>query len=183
MKLRKLSLMLLPLFLCGCSGTQLLSRPAPDFDRTYEVSAEIDYGNYSAAADITRNGKGEWQFCFSEPSYLMGVQMSLSDGTLTASLGELSVTAESNGAYALIPDVISAALDKLPDVPSENISENEGVLTITTDVLGEKAVVTADSSGSLLSLKCPAQQLSVKFSAQQEIDVTQTAETFEFIIE
>ncbi|MBQ8195501.1 MAG: hypothetical protein IJZ47_09045, partial [Oscillospiraceae bacterium] len=99
------------------------------------------------------------------------------------SLGELSVTAESNGAYALIPDVISAALDKLPDVLSENISENEGVLTITTDVLGEKAVVTADSSGSLLSLKCPAQQLSVRFSGQQETDVTQTAETFEFIIE
>lgn len=183
MKLRKLPLLIMPLLLCGCNSAQLLSKPAPDFDKTYEIAAEIDYGSYSAAADITRSGSGEWQFRFSEPSYLMGMELSLSDGTLTASLGDLSVTADSNDAYTLIPDIIAAALDSLPSAAADSITENEGVLTITTETLGDKTVVTADSSGGLLTLKCPAQQLSVKFSKQQEIDVTETAETFEFIIE
>ncbi len=185
MKLRRLTVPVLAavLLLSGCNNVELLSRPAPDFDKSYQMSAQIDYGSYSAAADITRSGKDNWQFCFSEPSYLMGMELTLADGTLTASLGDISITADKNDVYTMLPEVISAALDTLPSAAAESITENEGVLTITTDVLGDKTVVTADSSGNLLTLKCPSKQLSVKFSEQEEIAVTETAETFEFIIE
>ncbi len=183
MKPRKTLALTMPLLLCGCSGTQLLSKPAPDFDRSYEISAQIDYGSYTAAADILRSGSGEWEFHFTEPSYLMGMELSLSDGELTASLGDISVTADSSSVYTVIPDVISTALDSLSAVSTDSITENEGVLTLTTSAHGDKTVITSDSSGGLLTLRCPARQLSVKFSGQQEIDVTETAETFEFIVE
>ncbi len=183
MKIRKIPLLLLPLLLCGCSGTQLLSKPKPDFDKTYEISAEIDYGKYSATADITRNGSGDWNFSFSEPEYLMGVEFKLSEDGMTASLGDISVKAEENSMYTMIPDTIASVLDALPSLTAESITDNEGILTMNTDISGDKAVVTADTSGNLLTLKCPSQRLSVKFSGQQEIAVTQTSETFEFIIE
>ncbi len=168
-----------PLLLCGCNGTELLTKPAPSFDKTYEISAQIDYGSCSAAADITRNGTGDWKFSFTEPSYLMGMELTLADGKLTASLGDLSVSADSSEVYTLIPDVIASALDAVTTAAPETITESEGVLTLTAEACGEKAVVTADGSGNLLTLKCPSQQLAVTFSGQQEIAVTETAETYE----
>ncbi len=171
-----------PLLLCGCNGSELLAKPLPSFDKSYELAAQIDYGSYSAAADITRNGKGDWKFSFTEPSYLMGMELCLSEEGLTASLGDLSVSAEGSEVYKLIPDVIATVLDSVAGAAPETVSENEGILTISTEMDGEKAVVTADSSGNLLTLKCPSQRLAVTFSEQQEIDVTETAETMEIRI-
>lgn len=170
MKIRKIPLLLLPLLLCGCSGTQLLSKPTPDFDKTYEISAEIDYGKYTATADITRNGNGNWTFSFSEPEYLMGVELILKDDGMTASLGDISVTADGNSMYTMIPDTIASVLDALPSLAADSITDNEGILTMNTYIRGDKAVVTSDTNGNLLTLKCPSQRLSVKFSGLQEID-------------
>ncbi len=183
MKPTKYILLAAPLLLCGCNSGELLAKPLPDFDKSYEIQAQIDYGSYSAAADITRNGTGDWKFCFTEPPYLTGVELTLADGTLTAALGDLNTSMEINPAYKLIPDTIAKALDSLTTAPTDAVTENEGVLTITTESGGDKAVVTTDGSGNLLTLKCPSQRLAVEFSSQQEIDITETEETFEFIIE
>ncbi len=186
MKITRYFLLAAPILLCGCDTAELIGRPAPDLDRNYSVTAEIDYGSNSAVADITRNAEDNWSVSFTEPAFLMGVELSLTDDGVTASLGDIRVTADSNDVYTLMPDIITEVLDSLPDVTSENISENEGVYTLNTSYGGDRAVVTSDSSGGLLTLKCPAQQLSVRFSDQQDIaavDTTETDETFEFIIE
>ena len=183
MKTAKYILLAAPLLLCGCNTAELIGRPAPNFDKSYSVTAEIGYGSRSAIADITRNAEGDWSIAFTEPSFLMGVELSLSDGNVTASLGDISVTADSSDVYTLMPDIITCVLDSLPDVSSADITESEGVFTLNTSYGGDKAVVTSDSSGSLLTLKCPAQKLSVKFSGQTEISPIETEETFEFIIE
>lgn len=186
MRITRYILLAAPLLLCGCDTAELIGRPAPDLDKTYSVTAEIDYGSSSAVADITRNAEGNWNVSFTEPAYLMGVELALADGKVSATLGDITVTADSSDVYTLMPDIITEVLDSLPDVAAENISESEGVFTLNTAYGNDRAVVTSDSSGGLLTLKCPAQQLSVRFSDQQDIaplDTTETEETFEFIIE
>lgn len=183
MRIRNLLLLTAPLLLCGCGATELIGKPTPDLDKAYTVTADINVGSYSASADITRNSAGDWDVSFTEPSYLMGVRLSLSDGSMTASLGDISVTADSSDVYTLVPDIIATVLDSLSDLPAENISENEGIITLATAFDGDKAMVTTDTNGELLTLKCPAQRLSVKFSDQEDILPIETVETFEFIIE
>ena len=183
MNTKHLLLLAAPILLCGCSTTDLIGRPAPDLDKAYTVTADIDVGSYSASADITRNSAGSWKVSFTEPSYLMGLELSLSDDSMTASLGDISVTADSSDVYTLVPDIIATVLDSLTDLPAESISENEGIVTLTTTFDGDKAMVTTDTSGELLTLRCPAQKLSVKFSDQEDVLPIETEETFEFIIE
>lgn len=186
MDIRRYIILVAPLLLCGCDSAELIGRPAPEFDKTYSVTAEIGYGSSNAVADITRNAQGDWSVSFTEPAFLMGVELSLNDDGVTASLGDIKVTADSSDVYTLMPDIITEVLDSLPEVAAENITESEGIFTLNTAYGGDRAIVTSDSSGGLLSLKCPAQRLSVKFSDQQDIspvDTTETEETFEFIIE
>lgn len=177
---KRLSLLLTStLLLCGCSDGQLFGSTKPDYDNAYTTTAQIRYGDYSAVCDISRNGADDWSFSFTQPDYLMGMELSLNDDGLTASLGELSVTAESKGAYQLIPDIIAQAVDSLSAIAAENITDNEGILTLNTEIDGKKVIITSDKSGQLLTLKCPYHKLSVEFSQQLAISSPNELDTLE----
>lgn len=184
-KARLIPLLCAPvLLLSACSAGNIFGKAKPDFDTMYTVSADISYGGYSAKADITRRGEGDYIFSFNEPQQLMGITMTLSDGGFTAALGKLNVSTETGQGYMLIPDIIADSIDSLEAVPADSITEQDGILTLTTETDGNKVVVTSDSKGQLLTLKCPKHKLSVEFSGQSETTPAETVEeTLEIIIE
>ncbi len=182
-KSRILSLLLIPAFACGCSAKNLFAKPKPNFDSSYTVQAEIEYGKFSANADITRNGTGDYIFCFTSPDYLMGMSLALGSDGICASLGSISAEVEGTSAYTAIPELIAGGIDALGTVDGDTITEQDGVLTLNTEACDSKMVITTDTGGGLLPLKCPSRQLSVKFSNQTAAELIETAEeTLEIII-
>lgn len=148
--------------LCGCDGNELqLGKPSlPAFDGSFSASADISYGKNTAAAEVTREEVGSWEFRFTQPPELSGVVMRWENGELTASLGELNVTA-GGGDYMIIPRLIAEEIDSLPQVSSDYITEENGILTIRTS----SCTITADkATGEIISLKAPKEQAAVNFS-------------------
>lgn len=183
-RIRILPLMIAPMLLCGCNADNIFGKTKPNYDSAYTIKAEIKSGELEALADITRNGSGDYIFSFSEPDHLMGMSVKLSEDGMTASLGSLSVTADSNSAYSMIPETIAESIDSLSGIDAESITEQEGVLTLNTEADGSRVIVTSDTEGGLLTLKCPSKKLSVKFSEQSEQKLIETTEeTLEIIIE
>ncbi len=182
-KRRMIALLCAPLLLCGCDTGKLFGQKTPEFDTAYSINADISYGDYNASAEITRSSKNNWEFSFTEPSVLMGMKLTLSEDGMTAHLGDLNINTENSSVYQMVPDIISACIDSLPDINAENITENDGTLTLSTELSGSKVVITADKNGDLISLKCPKHRLSVKFSDQIPITTTETIESVEIIIE
>lgn len=181
-KTKILPLFALPLLLCGCNASSIFGKTKPNYDSAYTVKAEIRNGELKAAADITRNGSGDYIFSFSEPDHLMGMNIALSEDGMTASLGTLNVSADSSF-YAAVPETIAQSIDSLSSIDAESITEEQGVLTLNTESDGDRVIVTTDTNGRLLTLKCPSQKLSVTFSEQSEMKLIETAETLEIIIE
>lgn len=175
--MKKLLITLIPLFLCGCAAESLFKPTAPEFDTSYQMDADLNFGDFSAGADITRYGDGNWEFLFTEPQYLNGMKLNLSEEDITASLGNLNVTAPRNDMYKLVPDIISSAVDSLNDIAAESMTEEEGVLTINTEVDGKKVIVTSTKDGELLTLLCPFHKVSVKFGEQTPLVTIQTIES------
>ena len=89
--------------------------------------------------------------------------MKLENGTLTASLGELSVTA-GEGENTILPMLIAEGIDSAGE-NAGSASEKDGVLTIKTEADGSVCTVTADSStGDILTFRSPGNKLAVFFS-------------------
>ena len=166
--------------MCGCSaGLPFTAPKTADFDTRYSVNADITCGELEASAEIKRTGSGSWQFCFTEPKQLSGLTLSLNEDGLTAGLGALSFNVEPNEIYTMIPDIVSAAVDTLPEVQDGSLSEEDGIITLTTQ-FGEKpvTVTAAKDTGELISLKCPYYKLAVYFSGQTElVETVETEET------
>ena len=178
--MKKLLIPFLSLFLCGCSTSQIFGTPAPDFDTAYSMSADIEFGELSAVADITRNGRNDWSFAFTEPEQLSGMTFTLCDGNMTAALGELNVSMEANDVYTLIPDVIAHSIDSLTELAPEQLTRrDDGTITLNTDVNGKKVVLTSTDSGELMSLKSPFYKISIDFSEHSPIDKLETIETYD----
>ena len=150
---------------CGCEGAVNLNSPKlPDLDRSYSASAEITFGSNTAQAEVTRSEPGSWEFSFSEPAELSGVIMRIDNGELTASLGDLSVTA-GEGNYTTMPMLIAEGIDSLGSVKPTDITEENGILTIKLKSDGKSCTVTADkATGDIISFKSPGSKLAVYFS-------------------
>lgn len=159
---------IMSLLLSGCSSGKLFAAK-PDFNSAYTVEAQVKCGGDESRATVTRNSSGDWEFCFTEPEALNGIKLNLSGGQMSAALGELNISAEESPAYTTVPELIADSLDLLPDVKSDKITDNEGILSIETELDSRRVTVTADSSGNLISLKCPYHKLSVYFSNQQTL--------------
>lgn len=151
--------------LCGCEGAiSIGSAKLPDFGGSYSANAEIDFGSEKAQAEIDRIEPGCWEFRFSEPKELSGLVMKLENGEVTASLGELTVTA-GEGDYTMLPVVIAEGLDELQNLKPESFTEENGVLTAKPEVGGSRCTVTIDKqTGDILSFKSPSDKLAVYFS-------------------
>lgn len=143
------------------------------------MSAELVYDKLKAAADVTRKSENCWEFEFTQPKQLNGIKMCLDNGNLSVGLGGLSVGVEESSVYSVLPQLIAAAIDSLPDVDSGLISTEDGVMSLVTDLSGKSVTITADAAtGKLISMKCPSHKLSVKFSGQEAIAI-ETEETDE----
>lgn len=150
--------------LSGCS-VMPFSGKAPNFDSSYTVSAAITCDRLEAKATVTRVSADEWEFEFTEPKELAGINMSILNGKYSASLGDLSFKADENSEYAQLPEIIAYSVNSLSGIPSEQLTHEDGVITAETTFDGKKTVITADEkTGALLSLKCPYHKLSVEFS-------------------
>lgn len=151
--------------LTGCGGGMSLNSPKlPDLSGGYCASAEISFSGGKAQAEVTRSEPGCWEFCFSEPPELSGLIMTVNNGELSASLGELSVTA-GEGDYTALPVVIAEGIDSLSGAKPENVTEEDGVLTIRLKADGKSCTVTADkATGDILSFRSPSNKLAVYFS-------------------
>ncbi len=164
------------IMLTGCEAVSSITGSKPDFSGAYETDAEIQYGDFKAKADVRRSEDGEWSFEFTEPKQLMGISVDITEGAFTARLGELSVTAEDNDAYRLIPDIIASAVNKLSEIPAEEITESDGILTVNSEADGKKVIITSDKSGDIISLKCPYYKVAVYFGESVKLKDMETAE-------
>ena len=162
--------------LSGCSDNISFMQPKPDFSAGYTVSAEINCGKLEAAADIAYIAENDWEFTFTEPKSLAGVTLMLNEEGLSGTLGALGFSVEENSYYTLLPEIISEAVEALAKAPSEKRSTSDGIMTVETEFNGQLVTVTADTSGKLISLKCPYYSLSVNFSNQNKITASAPSE-------
>ena len=152
------------LMMSGCQGElPFAAVKTPELSNAWTAQAEIKFGDNNARAEVTRIEPGCWEFGFTEPQELCGVTMTVENGTLTASLGELTVTA-GDGENTILPMLIAAGIDSAGE-NAGSASEKDGVLTIKTEADGSSCTVTADSStGDILTFRSPSNKLAVFFS-------------------
>ncbi len=154
--------------LSGCNGKIPFTEKKLDFNKSYTVCAEINCDRLKAKADVTRAAANDWQFVFTEPKELQGVTLCYGTSGLSASLGDLSFSADENAEYAMLPEIIAASIDTLSALPTESLVEEDGTVVADSTFDGEKVTVSVDEkTGNLLSLKCPHYQLAVTFSDQK----------------
>ncbi len=153
------------LMLCGCDGGMPFgSSKLPDMTAGWTAQAELSYGDNTAQAEVTRSEPGCWQFAFTKPQELCGVTMQLENGKLTASLGELSVTA-GEGDYTMLPVMIADGIDGISNAESGTLTDENGVLTARLTIDGATCIVTADkATGDIISFKSPDSKLAAFFS-------------------
>ena len=97
--------------LTGCQGSNPFTQQnSPEIPESWSAGAEITFGTNKAQAEVTRSEPGCWEFGFTEPQELCGVTMKLENGTLTASLGELNVTA-GEGDNTILPLLVAEGID------------------------------------------------------------------------
>lgn len=148
--------------LTGCEGSiPFTQQKSPELPESWSAGAEITFGTNKAQVEVTRVEPGCWEFLFTEPPELSGVEMKLQNGTLTASLGELTVEA-GGGDFTILPELIAEGID---DLGNAEFTERDGVLTAKMTVGGCSCTVTADkATGNILSFKCPGNKLAAYFS-------------------
>ncbi len=153
------------LLMSGCSGANpFTAEKLPDFSGGFSSTAELTYGKLTAQADIDRIEPGSWEFTFTAPEELSGVVMTIKDGKLSASLGEISVE-DGGGDHTALPLVIAGAIDGLSGISAGELTEKDGVLSARSDCQGARCTVTIDkATGDILSVRSPSNKLSVYFS-------------------
>ncbi len=160
------AVMLCGCILSGCTENIPFIQPRPDYSAGYTVSAEINCGKLEAKANISYNNENDWEFTFTEPKSLSGMKLTLTEEGVGGELGALSFGVDESDTYTLLPKVIAKTVEALADVPSESRRVSDGIITIDTEYDGNIVTVTSDTSGDLISLKCPYYSLSVNFSDQ-----------------
>lgn len=168
-KIAALALCGCSIILSGCSDSIPFVQTKPDFSSGYTISAEINCGKLEAAADISYNAENDWEFTFTEPKSLAGMKLRLDEGGLSGALGALEFSVDENSQYTLLPEIISKAVEALAKTPAEKRTVSDGIITVETSFNEQPVTITADTSGKLISLKCPYYSLSVNFSNQNKI--------------
>lgn len=151
--------------LSGCGGSMpFVSEKLPDLSGGFSSTAELTFGKLTAQAEIDRIEPGCWEFSFTAPEELSGVVMTVDEGKLSASLGEISVE-DCGGDHTALPVIIAGAIDGLSELSNGDFSEKDGVLTAHSEHSGSRCTVTIDkATGEILSLKSPSDKLAVYFS-------------------
>lgn len=163
--------------LSGCSDNLPFVQTKPDFSSGYTIFAEINCGKLEAAADIAYIAENDWEFTFTEPKALAGIKLMLNEEGLSGKLGALDFSVDENGQYTLLPEIIAKAVAALAKTPAEKRTVSDGIITVETEFNEKPVTITADTSGKLISLKCPYYSLSVNFSNQNKITVREPSDS------
>jgi hypothetical protein len=138
---------------------------------------ELTLDDMNAEGEIRRMGDGEWVVEFSSPNTLSGVELSFSEGNVTANYKGLnfSVPKSALPVKAMILNLIEAVdsnarLDKL------NGSENQGMLEITGTLEGGDYVLRVDGEGYISEFEMPNNKLKMVFTDVKTITVPSVTE-------
>ena len=145
---------------------------------------ELTLDDMSAEGEIRRMGDGEWNIEFSSPNTLSGVELSFSEGSVTASYKGLnfSVPKSALPVKAMILNLIEA-VDSNAKLDKLNGSEKEGLLEITGTLEGGDYILKVDTEGYISEFEMPNNKLKIVFTdvntitvpSQTENSVMQTA--------
>lgn len=183
--MKRLILMRNTLFLClagamlgGCTAPQSASEFAPSMDESFEVQADMEYGDgQTAQLHITRCSAAFWEAAFAEPSTLAGVVLTFDGTAVTASYKGLEFTVPKSALPAknmlvMVTDALDAAAsaDQLPCAAQE-----DGTWCYAADCEGGAFTLTFTESGEPLVFELPAQPLKITFSGYHCITAAETA--------
>ena len=163
------AIVLCGLMFSGCADKNPFMQQKPDFGAGYTMTAEINCGKLEAVVDVVYNAENDWEFTFSEPKSLAGMKLNFTEKGLNGALGEFDFNVDENDNYTLLPEIIAKTVESLNAVPAEKRTVSDGIITLETEFNGKPVTVTADSSGSLISLKCPFYSVAVNFSNRGKI--------------
>lgn len=183
--MKRLIFMRNTLFLClagamlgGCTAPQSASEFAPSMDESFEVQADMEYGDgQTAQLHITRCSTAFWEAAFAEPSTLAGVVLTFDGTVVTASYKGLEFTVPKSALPAknmlvMVTDALDAAasVEQLPCVEQE-----DGTWCYAADCDGGAFTLTFTESGEPLVFDLPAQPLKITFSGYNCITAAETA--------
>lgn len=185
--MKRLIFMRNTLFLClsgvmlvGCTAPQNASDFSPAMDESFEVQADMEYGEgQTAQLHITRCSTALWEAAFAEPSTLSGVVLTFDGNAVTASYKGLEFTVPKSALPAknmlvMVTDALDAAagIGQLPCVEQE-----DGTWCYAADCDGGAFTLTFTESGEPLMFDLPSQPLKITFSDYQCIATAEPAET------
>ncbi|MBP3761984.1 MAG: hypothetical protein J6I55_11035 [Ruminococcus sp.] len=138
---------------------------------------ELTLDDMNAEGEIRRMGDGEWNIEFSSPNTLSGVELSFSEGSVTASYKGLnfSVPKSALPVKAMILNLIEA-VDSNAKLDKLNGSEKEGLLEITGTLEGGDYILKVDTDGYISEFEMPNNKLKIVFTDVNTITVPSQTE-------
>lgn len=138
---------------------------------------ELTLDDMNAEGEIRRMGDGEWNIEFSSPNTLSGVELSFSEGSVTASYKGLnfSVPKSALPVKAMILNLIEA-VDSNAKLDKLNGSEKEGLLEITGTLEGGDYILKVDTEGYISEFEMPNNKLKIVFTDVNTITVPSQTE-------
>ncbi|MBE6845380.1 MAG: hypothetical protein E7508_06685 [Ruminococcus sp.] len=161
--------------LCAC-GSNSNAKCTPDLNKSFCISAEIDYDGSISEAKFQRYGKGSWDVEFLSPNTLAGVVLSFDDTNVEASYKGLSFSVPKSALplKSIISTFIDTA-DKLADQPEITGSEKDDLIVTEGEAELGKYEISFDKNGRLAGFEMPNLNLVIKFSECAD-NITETTE-------
>lgn len=176
---------IMTLCLASCSAPMPTSQSRQNnLDSAFTSEVNITLDKMTAQGNIKRLGDSEWEIEFTAPNTLSGVNITFSQGNVSASYQGLSFSVPKSAlpVKAMLVNLIDA-VDQNARSEELNGSENEGVFEISGTLESGDYILTIDSNGNIKSFDMPNNLLEMDFTEVQTIQITTTAETSSMIAE
>jgi hypothetical protein len=152
------------LTLSACSGVYNMNPERLKIDKAYNITANIQKGDFYAVAEFERSGSNMWNITMLEPFALAGMSMVYDNGEIVASYEGLEGFI---GRGSVAELVITAFENAVNGDGREAVSGKENI-KITSKVGGRSFEMVLDkASHEPLSLKIPSLGLAAEFSQVQ----------------
>ncbi len=166
--------------LTSCSAPSVSGKTSCEngLNKAFSTKVELTLDRLSAEGELKRFGDGEWKINFSEPNTLSGVELSFSEGNVTASYKGLSFSVPKSAVpvKSMLVNLIEAT-DKNADADELSGTENDGLVEISGSLEGGDYKLIVDKEGNLNAFEMPNNSLKMSFSDVREISVATSDET------
>ena len=168
----------------GCNSPNLASQSRENnLDSPFEAHMTLDLERLNAEGTIKRFGDGEWKLEFDSPNTLSGVEMTFSQGDVTASYKGLSFSVPKSALPVKAMTLcLIEAVDTNARLEQLTGTENNGFLEIGGSLDAGEYTLRVDGSGLPAAFMMPNNNLTVRFEEVQVITST-PAETTETVPE